>query len=156
MELQLPYGEVIWLDASGSRASTQMHFSPGTTVADADAALYELASLLLPLTGCTLVETRIRYKAVNLERGTAVSGNSVKRAGVLIFSDDLGVNWVLVNIPAINADVLEPDGAGSGILIDTDSSSVIAFVEAFLDGDFTTPFAGEVNVLRSAYRQSRT
>ncbi len=155
MVKQLPYVELQYLDGSGSKGATRMFLPLDTTVADGEASAIALASLLAPITGCTLIRSLIRYRAVAEARVEAFIGSSITNSGVFIFEDETGESQTLVAVPGLLSSKLVLDGPGSGVLIDIDDSDVIAFLDAFAASGMTNPFAELCINIIAAYRQSR-
>lgn len=155
MAMALPYGELIWRDSSGNTSSTQIKFKAGSTVAAIDASLAGLASILLPLSGCILIAQRIVYKSIELAPGIAVSGSSVKNAGVFIFTDVDDNTTGIIVIPAIGGAYIATSGQCAELCVDTANSSVIAFISSITANDATNPFGVLLDELVAAYKQSR-
>lgn len=152
----LPTVELIWADASGSTASTTLSIPIGTTVAAADAALDELASVVAPLTGATLIKKRLTYRKVEKTPAAAAIGSSIKRAGVFILNTVEDTQLCLVSIPSIGDTYLVTSGFTAGIDIDLSNDDVTAFVDALTSNGIVNPLDFIVTTVAAAYRQSRT
>lgn len=147
--------ELVWQDASGSTAATTVSAPSSATVAEIDASAMALASILVPLSGATLIKLRIRYISVPDEPVPASGGASILRTGAFFFhtADDAPLAVALVK--AIKDDLLVDSGFGDGVLIDRDDSDVIAFVNAIIDGGYTNVFGDDIVGRAGAYLQSR-
>jgi hypothetical protein len=127
-----------------------------TTVAVIDASATALASIIAPITGCTLIRQRIIFRAKQLPRDVADTGSSTYNSGVLIFTtDDDGPNELLA-VPGILDSVLLTDGPTAGYGIDTANSDIQALIMLLTGSIYTNPFGDALNELTAAYRQSRT
>lgn len=147
--------ELQYVDETGTKGAITVKYPIGTTVAVLDAQAISLASFIAPITGCVLVRQRIIYKAVAIPKPSPIVGSDVKRQGMFFFEDATEESIVLVAVPGFLDSKLQSSGDGSGILIDTDDSDVIAFLDAFIASGMTNPFAVECYNLIAAYRQSR-
>lgn len=147
--------ELIWQDETGSRATSTLWAPSGLAVSVIEADALAFASIVEPLSGCSLVGIRIKYRTA-FEPGIMADGpNPTTRAGVFLFTDDSGDVNGIATVPGIADDVLATDGPGAGILIDVTNESVSDFVTAVLDAGLCNPFAVPFVDLRIAYRQSR-
>lgn len=127
----------------------------GSEVSAIDASALALASLIAPLTGAVLVRQRIIYKSVAVPRLAAIEGSAVRKQGAFIFEDDAGTHNCIATVPAIVESAIMSTGPGAGVLIDQSNADIIAFVETYLGGIWTNPFADDMSVLVAAYLQSR-
>jgi len=127
----------------------------GTTYAEMDVSAIALASIIAPLTGCTLIRQRIIFKAVSETATVADVGSSIKRRGVFYFGSEDGEAVTLVEVPGILESALQSTGNGAGVLIDLDNVDIAAIVDTILAMPITDPFGNEMAELLAAYRQSR-
>jgi len=147
--------ELVWQDASGSTSAVTMHAPSSATVDDIDASASALASIIVPLTGATLIRQRIRYISVPDEPVSASGGASILRTGVFFFDTDDDAPLAVSLVKAIKDSLIVDNGFGDGVLIDTEDSDVIAFVNAVIDGGYTNVFGDDIVGLATAYLQSR-
>jgi hypothetical protein len=124
-------------------------------VAELEASAIALASLVAPLTDCTLVGSRIKYRSA-FEAPVPASGDTpIAHAGVLFFRDDVGDTSGIVIIPAMNDSALVDAGPGLGLVIDLTNSDVSSLVTAVLDGGVCNPFGVPFVDVLNGYIQSR-
>lgn len=147
--------ELVWRDSSGSTSATTVFAPSDLTYSEIDASASALASILLPLTGCVLVEQRIKYKVVPDTPSAASGGASVLRTGAFFFSTAEDDPMALVIVRAIKASLVAVTEPGAGVSIDTDNVDVIAFVDAVIEGGFTNVFSDDITAFDTAYMQSR-
>lgn len=146
MTVLTPDGELVYQDASGGTASVSVHFTPGTTVAQGDASLQGLASLLASMTDAVLVRYRIIYRDKQ-PPGLALPGAPVVRSGAFLFAVDPPSPSGIITIPGIKSDVFLTDGPQAGYVIDASNSAVIAFVDGILAINATNPFGDALTAL---------
>ena len=128
----------------------------GTTVAVIDASAMAFASLIAPLTGCTLIRQRIIYKAVATPRDVPDVGSTVYSQGVFIFSTGEDTPMELIGVPGIEEEAISDVEPFTGVSIDVTNSDVITFLDTVLEGVYSNPFGDDITSLVTAYRQSRT
>lgn len=155
MQLFELLGELVWRDASGSRAVTQVHYPVDVTYAIADVSLTGLASAVASITGCTLVKQRLTYKARPTATALASDSTPVTQCGVFIITNGDESHSAIVQVPGIKDSKLVTVGVDAGILIDASDSDVIAFENSLYDADMSDPFGNIVSFITTAYRQSR-
>lgn len=155
MIAQLPIIELLYQDETGSKGALQVRLPAGTTYEAANATAVAFAAFVAPLTGCVLIRQRIIYKAIADPRSAADVGSLIKRCGVFVFETDDGLNQLLIQVPGLLDSLLETDGDGAGILIDTSASEVLALLALLPSLPVVNPFAVECDNLVIAYRQSR-
>lgn len=127
----------------------------GTTYAEMDASAAALASIIAPVTGCSLIRQRILFKSVAVPRPSADDSSPIVKAGAFFFTSDDEMSQALVTVPGISEDVIVTAGPGAGVLIDLDNSDVVELVTQALDLPLTDPFGVEMDHIVTAYRQSR-
>lgn len=147
--------ELIWQDESGNTATTTLSAPSDLTVSEIDADATALASILLPLSGCILIGTRIRYKSAFEAPVPATGSTPITRTGIFFFSTDGDNSDTLVSVPAIKDSIILSDGVSIGVGIDTMDSDVLAFITAVIDNGISNPFADDITGFVSAYLQSR-
>lgn len=155
MQQLTPVVELVLRDESGSQSAVTIHIEVGSTYATADAWASALASVVLSITGCELVRQRIQYRAVNDTPIPAADGSSIKRCGVFIFETEDEERQALIEVPGIPDYLLVTEEPGAGVLIDTTNDDVADFLLLIEGGIATNPFADDITVLATAYRQSR-
>jgi len=147
--------ELVWQDETGSTAVTQLSASSSLTVAEIDADATALASILVPLTGATLIKQRIRYVWKPDSPVAAGDSTPIKRTGIFFFSADPPSPDGLISVPAVKDSVLSTIEPFAGYAIDRDNADVIAFAAAVVDNGITNPFGDPFTALVAAYLQSR-
>jgi hypothetical protein len=147
--------ELVWQDASGSTAATTLHAPSSLTVAEIDASVTTVASILASLTGCTLVATRIKYRSEPFPPVLLTGGSPITRTGIFFFSTGVSTPDALVSVPGIKDAVIVSSGPGEGVQIDITNSDVVTFANAVVDNGFSNPFADVFVALFAAYVQSR-
>jgi hypothetical protein len=147
--------ELVWQDASGSRAATTYFALSSLTLAEIDASATAFASILASLTGAVLVKQRIQYRAVPDSTSSASGGASIKRTGIFFFSTGEDMPIALISVPAVKDDKLETTGSREGVGIILSDSDVIAFGDAVVEQGISNPFADVTIELLDAYLQSR-
>lgn len=155
MLLQLPRLELTYVDGSGSSAVVRFTIKTLATVSEIEGAAIEMIAALSALTDAAFVSYEIVYTAVPEVGLIGAEGSDRLRVGVFIFdcveADQVG----LVEVPAIKDEMLVTDGPGAGVLIDVENADVLAFVDVLVVSGATNPFAVALDVLTTAYRQSR-
>jgi len=151
----LPVLELQYVDASGSRGAVTVKYPADTTVAVIDAQATVLASLIAPITGCTLIRQRIIYRSVELPRPDADTGSYIFRSGLFILSCDDDAPAAIATVPGIIDDVLLTSGPTAGYGIDTSHSLIIDFFDAVLGLNATNIFGDLIDGIAAAYLQSR-
>jgi len=147
--------ELVWQDSSGSTSATTLNCASSLTVEDIDASATALASILLPLTECSLVKQRISYKWHPDEPVVASGGASITRTGSFFFNtEDLAPIAQLV-VKAIKSSIIETEGPRAGYGIDVTDSDVITFIDAVIDNNVVNVFGDDVTEFITAYMQSR-
>ena len=147
--------ELVWQDETGSTAVTLLHASSSLTVAEIDANVTALASILASLTDAVLVRQRIKYRSVRETAVPASDDTPLTEAAVFVFSpgDDLPMS--IITIHSIKNSIMLDSGFGAGFIVDMTNADVIAFRDAVIDNGLSNPFADDLIALVSAYRQSR-
>jgi hypothetical protein len=143
------------MDETGSTGATTLNIPLSSTYDEAETSANALISVLLSITGCSLVRQRIRYKFNAETRDVAASGSTIKHTGVFLFHTADGNPLALVEVPAILDSVFFTEGPGAGSLIDEGNSDVASFVSAVLVVPGCNPFGHEMTDLGVAYLQSR-
>lgn len=147
--------ELVWQDASGSTTATTLSAPSDLSVADIDASASALASLLIPMTRCSLIKQRIRYKWVPEERPVPAGDTPIHNAGAFFFSTGTATPDTMIAVPSIKDSLFVVAGPGAGVRIDLENADVIALVAAVLDLGGTNPFGDAIELLFAAYLQSR-
>ena len=147
--------ELVWQDRSGSTAITSISAPSSSSVEDIDASASALASILMPLTGCTLIKQRIVYKWVPDEPVVASGGTSIRDTGSFFFSTGEDTAIALIVVRAIKDEFIIETGPGAGIVIDETISDVAAFIDTVIDGIIANVFGDSVEAFITAYKQSR-
>ncbi len=147
--------ELIWQDASGSTAASTCFAPSSSTVADIDAGVTALASVVAPLTGCVLVKQRIKYVSAPFDPVLLTSGSPITRTGVFFFSTGSSSPDGGVVVHGVKEAILLTDGPAAGVGIDLANSDVLAFAAAIIDNGLSNPFADVFVSLFAAYVQSR-
>jgi len=147
--------ELVWQDASGSQAVTQLRALSSSTVEEIDAFASAAASILVPLTDCVLVGQRIRYKSAFEPVTLPADGSPITKVAVLFFSPGVDFADAVIAIPAAKDSILVADGPTAGYAVDLTNSDVEAFASAVIDGGVSNPFAEVVTALVAGYLQSR-
>jgi len=127
----------------------------GTTYEVANATAVAFAAFVAPLTGCVLVRQRIIYKTVTTPRTVPDVGSISKQCGIFFLEDETEQSQLLIQVPGFKSDLLETDGDGAGILIDTTNEDVVSFLELVASLPIVNPFNVDCDNLVIAYRQSR-
>jgi len=148
--------ELQYVDETGTRGALTVKYAVDTPYATIDASASALASLIAPITGCSLIRQRIIYKAVQNPKQTPTIGSVIVRQGVFIFEDGSGENQNLFTVPGLLDSKLVTTEPGAGVLIDTADSDVIAVISQYVASEFVNPFGVECFELVAAYLQSRT
>lgn len=148
--------ELQYVDETGTKGTTSVKYPLGTTVAVIDASATALASLIAPITGCSLIRQRIIFKAVQIPLDVPDTGSLVHSAGVFFFSNGEDNPMTIVSIPGILESLFVTSGPTAGYEIDDANSDVDSFLTLVEDGIYTNPFADDVIQLEAAYRQSRS
>ena len=147
--------ELVMQDASGSTSAITLSAPSSATVDDIDASATALASIIVPLSGATLIKQRIRYISVSDEPVSASGGASVLRTGAFFFDTADGAPLAIALVKAIKDSLIVDSGFGDGVLIDTEDSDIVTFVNALIDGGYTNVFGDDIVGLATAYLQSR-
>lgn len=147
--------ELIWQDETGSRASTMLNVPSSSTYDEIDASASALASILVPLSGASLVATRYKYRFEVNPRVEPENSTPISRSGAFFFSTDADLPDGFINVPSITEGVISGSEPGAGVEIDVGNSDVVAFVASVLTAGLTNPFGDAIAALVAAYRQSR-
>ena len=147
--------ELVMQDDSGSTSAVTLFAPSSATIADIDASITVVASILASLSGAVLITTRIRYKWVPDSPVPAGGSTPITRTGIFFFSTGSSTPDALISIPAIKDSVIETSGPGAGVRIDLSNADVTAFASAVVDNGFSNPFADVFELLFAAYLQSR-
>lgn len=147
--------ELVYIDERGSTGATVVNIPSSSTIAVGDAQALALASLIAPMTDCSLLKYRVSWRVVIEDPGIAGSSAAVVNTGVFIFSDFDGGNLGLITVPAIKDELLETTGNGAGVSIDRDNEAVSDFIAQVIDMNCSNPFGDIFFRLETAYRQSR-
>jgi len=150
-----PLGELVYLDASGSRAVLTVHFPISTTVTAALSAISALGAVVASISDAVLVEARITYKARITDPATPDVGASLKRRGMFFLVTSDSTPDAIVEIPAITDSVLVTTGPTAGYEIDASNVDVAIFLSALIDTPACNPFGDVSTELDAAYIQSR-
>lgn len=148
--------ELQYVDETGTKGAVAVKYPLGTTVAFMDAQASALASLIAPITGCSLIRQRIIYKAVVEPREVPDTGSIVHNVGAFLFFTGVDTPMEIVTVPGILDSVLKTSGPTAGYEIDESNSDIEAFLDLVEMGFYTNPFGDDVIQLQAAYRQSRT
>jgi hypothetical protein len=143
------------LDSSDSAAGVNAWIRTGSTVADGESALITFTSAIGALSDCAIVARHLVYRGVEDPRPAAPGLAPAAGAGVFIFSCADVDTYAIVFIPSFRSDLLLTSGPGAGILIDQESSDVLAFTDVMISDIFCNPFGVQVTALESAYYQWR-
>lgn len=147
--------ELVWQDETGSTAVTQLSADSSLTVAEIDADAMALASILVPLTGATLVKSRIKYISVP-ETLVAASGSTpITRTGIFFFSTGPDTPDSLISVPSVKDGIVSTTFPTEGYGIDLSNSDVVAFGDAVTSNGISNPFGDVFVSLFAAYIQSR-
>jgi len=147
--------ELIWQDATGSTGVTQLN-APSTLdreVIAADAAA--LAAIVVPLTNCSLIGIRVRYKTEPALPVLLTGGSPITKTGIFFFSTGPSTPDALVSVPALKDSVVLSSGPTAGVGIDLSNTDVMTFASAVVSGGMSNPFADVFTALFAAYIQSR-
>lgn len=147
--------ELIWQDASGSRSATTMFAPSSLAVATIDADASALASILVSLTGCTLVAQRIKYVSVSEDRVAPNGLGLISHAGMLFFAIDGSASGGSIVVPAIVDTAFVADGPGAGAVLDLENEDVSSLITATLDSGICNPFGVPFLDCTGGYLQSR-
>jgi len=147
--------ELVYMDERGSTGATVVNIPASSSIEVGDAQATALASLIAPMTDCTLVKYRVSWRVVIEDPGIAGSSAAIVNTGVFIFSDFDGGNLGLITIPAIKDEIVETSGNGAGVAIDQENEAVLDFVAQVIDMNASNPFGDIFYRLETAYRQSR-
>lgn len=156
VDVALPVLELQFLDSTGSKGTTTVKYPLGTTVAVIDASASAFASLIAPLTGCTLIRQRIIFKAAVSPRDVPDTGSLVHNVGMFIFNSASDAPLELIAVPGILSSVLVTDGPTAGYGIDLANGYVDTLVAAIIENGLSNPFGDDIVSIAAAYRQSRT
>lgn len=147
--------ELIMRDASGDNSAITV-FAPSSLAHATIAANAEaFAAIAVPLSGCSLVGIRIKYRSGQAVRVEASGDTPITRTGALFFRDDSGDVAGVVLVHALVDSALVASGPGAGVLIDLTNEAVSDLISAVLDAGLTNPFAVPFVDVHSAYLQSR-
>lgn len=147
--------ELVWQDESGSTAVTQLNCPSSIDNASIAVDAEALAAILAPLTGCTLVKIRVKYRSA-FEAPVPASGSTpVTRTGIFFFSTGTTTPDSLVSVPAVKDSIIETTEPGAGVRIDLTNDDVIAFGDAVVSAGMSNPFGDVFELLFAAYIQSR-
>lgn len=152
---QLPIAELQYVDETNSKGALQVKMPLGISVEDGDANATALASLIAPITSCTLVRQRIIYKAFSPTREAASPASSVTFTGVFIFTNATEDKYAIIAVPGILYSKLIPNDIGQRVLIDTEDDDIAAFIALIISLGMTNVFGDVCDTLVAAYRQSR-
>jgi len=155
VDARLPILELQYIDATGSKGTVTLNAQAGSTYDQMDADATALASIIAPVSSCSLIRQRIIYKFVATPRPAADDSSSVKRSGSFFFETLDGTRQTLVSVPGILDSVLTTEGDGAGILIDLENEDIQSLIALILDLPATSPFGHVMQQLVTAYRQSR-
>jgi len=147
--------ELQYVDETGTKGAVTVKYAAGTPYASIDAEASALASIIAPITGCSLIRQRIIYKAVQVPKTVPSIGSDVVRQGMFFFEDGTGESQVLFGIPGFLESKVVTTEPGAGVLIDTSDSDVIALITQFEASGMVNPFNVECYELIAAYLQSR-
>jgi hypothetical protein len=125
------------------------------TVSEIDANATALASILLPLSGASLVAIRIRYRSAFEEPVPATGDTPITRTGIFFFDCGGELPDALISVPAIKDDVLVSSGPSAGVEIDTTNGYVSSFIAAVVENGVSSPFGDDIASFVIAYLQSR-
>ena len=147
--------ELVWQDASGTQAVTQLRAPSSWTVSDIDAFATAAASIIAPLTDCVLVGQRIKYKSALEPVTLPIGGNPIVKVAAFFFSTGSGLPDALITVPSVKDSILVADGPTAGYAVELTNSDVEAFTDAVIANGISNPFADDVTVIAAAYLQSR-
>jgi hypothetical protein len=156
MTQQLPILELQYVDFTGSKGTVTMRAPLGTTYAEMDASAITLASIIAPVTGCTLIRQRIIFKSVVVPKPATDDSSPIVRSGAFFFASSDDDNQALAIVPGLLEDLYVTTEPGAGVLIDIENADVVAFIATALDVPITDPFGVAMDHIVAAYRQSRT
>jgi len=147
--------ELVWQDETGDTALTILRAPSSWTVAEIGAFAEAEALFFVPLSDCTLVGYRIRYKSAFNDPVLLADGSPITKTGVFFFETADDAPDSLIVIPAIKDSILVASGPTAGYAIDLTNSDVIAFTDAVIAGGVSNPFADVFTAVLAAYVQSR-
>ena len=147
--------ELVWQDASGSTAVTQLRYPSSLTHADIASDATAFGAILASLTGAVLITLRIKYRSEPYLPVLLTGGSPITRTGIFFFSTGESTPDALVSVPAIKDSVVLSSGPGAGVQIDLSNSDVVAFGDAVVTNGMSNPFADVFVSLFAAYIQSR-
>src|SRR6185369_5933249 len=99
--------ELVWQDETGSTAVTQLNIPSSLTVDEIDANATALASILVPLTGATLIKQRIKYTKAPEPLSPASDSTPITRTGAFFFTTGDDTPDAVIIVPAVKDSILD-------------------------------------------------
>ena len=148
----LPVWSMSVVDDGGTSSVMRGTFKPSLSTETYIAALATLATVVQPITGCSIVRYAVTYRLRETDPATARTVLPISPLARFIFTlTDLPDTFAELNIP-LDPDWLVEDGPLAGFAIDLTNTEVLSFTDSIRDGIWCDPFAIDLSEVFSAHK----